>query len=173
MKPHSKLLGLAAPAFILMGCSSTGEVVEPVEEVLAPVVIEERVEPSVITMPVESIASEITEAYSGDELDDPDSILAVRVIYFEYDSSEIKDEFHSVISAHAAYLIDNPDAFLVLKAMQMNVVLVNTIWLWASVVRTQYRIHCCYKGSQPINWRSSVTVKSALKRWVTMIKIVV
>ncbi len=115
MKPHSKLLGLAAPAFILMGCSSTGEVVEPVEEVFAPVVIEEHVEPSVITMPVESIASEITEAYSGDELDDPDSILAVRVIYFEYDSSEIKDEFHSVISAHAAYLIDNPDAFLVLE----------------------------------------------------------
>ncbi len=34
MKPYLKLLGLAASAFILMGCSFNGEVVEPVEEVV-------------------------------------------------------------------------------------------------------------------------------------------
>ncbi len=115
MKSYSKLLGLAAPAFIVMGCSSTGDVVEPVEEVFAPVVIEEREAPA-FTAPVEvPVISEMTEAYSGDALDDPDSVLAIRVIYFEYDSSEIKDEFHSVVSAHATYLIDNPSAFLVLE----------------------------------------------------------
>ncbi len=116
MKPYSKLLGLTVPVLILMGCSSTGEVVEtPIEEVPAPVVIEQPVTPPT-TIPVEAPTfSGTTEAYSGDALDDPDSILAVRVIYFEYDSSDIKDEFHSVISAHAAYLVDNSNAFLVLE----------------------------------------------------------
>ena len=117
MKSYSKLLGLAAPALILMGCSSTGEVVDaPVEEVPAPAVIEQPVTPSITTIPVDPPTfSGTTEVYSGDALDDPDSVLAIRVIYFEYDSSNIRDEFQSVISAHATYLIDNPNAFLVLE----------------------------------------------------------
>lgn len=117
MKPYSKLLGLAVPALMLMGCSSTGDVVEtPIEEIPAPIVIDKPATPSITTMPVDAPTfSGTTETYSGDALNDPDSVLAIRVIYFEYDSSNVKDEFHSVIDAHATYLMDNPNAFLVLE----------------------------------------------------------
>jgi len=42
-------------------------------------------------------------------LNDPNSPLSVRVIYFEYDSSEIGAEFRGVIEAHAAFLAANPN----------------------------------------------------------------
>jgi peptidoglycan-associated lipoprotein len=41
-------------------------------------------------------------------LDDPQSPLSVRVIYFEYDSSDIRPEYRQTIEAHAAYLTANP-----------------------------------------------------------------
>lgn len=43
-----------------------------------------------------------------EELNDPQSPLAIRVIYFEYDSSEIRPEFQQVIEAHANFLAANP-----------------------------------------------------------------
>ena len=44
-----------------------------------------------------------------DPLDDPDSVLATRVIYFEYDRSDIPTQFLDVLAEHARYLIANPD----------------------------------------------------------------
>ena len=43
-----------------------------------------------------------------DPLDDPDSLLADRVIYFDFDKSEIKPQFRDIIAAHAEYLAANP-----------------------------------------------------------------
>ena len=40
-------------------------------------------------------------------LDDPDSPLSVRVIYFDYDSSSIRAEYRETIAAHASYLASN------------------------------------------------------------------
>lgn len=48
-------------------------------------------------------------------LDDPNSLLAKRKIYFDYDRSDIRDEFRGVIQAHAAYLAANPNARLTLE----------------------------------------------------------
>jgi len=42
---------------------------------------------------------------SSDELNNPQGILAKRSIYFDFDSYSIKDEFRSVVEAHAKYLI--------------------------------------------------------------------
>lgn len=39
---------------------------------------------------------------------DPEGPLSVRVIYFDYDSSNIRADFRSTIEAHAAYLAANP-----------------------------------------------------------------
>ncbi len=39
-----------------------------------------------------------------DPLDDPDSLLSQRVVYFEYDSSNVKPEDRLVIEAHAQYV---------------------------------------------------------------------
>ena len=49
------------------------------------------------------------------ELEDPSSQLSIRIIYFEYDSSEIKSEYRPVIEAHAAFLARNPGATLTLE----------------------------------------------------------
>lgn len=51
----------------------------------------------------------------GAELNDPNSPLAVRVIYFDYDSSNIREDFQSVVEAHAAYLAAHPEITITLE----------------------------------------------------------
>ena len=48
-------------------------------------------------------------------LDDPNSPLATRVIYFEYDSSEVLPQYRKVVEAHAAYLASNPNTIITLE----------------------------------------------------------
>ena len=52
---------------------------------------------------------------SAAALDDPDSPLSVRVIYFDYDSSTISAEFRETIAAHAAYLASNSSTGVTLE----------------------------------------------------------
>ena len=49
------------------------------------------------------------------QLDDPQSPLSVRIIYFEYDSSEIRSDYRSTIEAHALYLQQNPNTSIILE----------------------------------------------------------
>ena len=66
---------------------------------------------------------EAAQAYGTDDtsgatfspLDDPQNQLSVRVIYFEYDSSEVQSEYSSVVEAHAAYLSANPNTTITLE----------------------------------------------------------
>jgi peptidoglycan-associated lipoprotein len=53
--------------------------------------------------------------FQGDPLDDPASLLSNRVVYFEYDSSEIKGPDRPVIEAHGRYLADNAGATVTLE----------------------------------------------------------
>jgi peptidoglycan-associated lipoprotein len=55
------------------------------------------------------------EAMSAAALDDPNSPLSVRVIYFDYDSSTVRAEFSGTISAHAGYLAANPSTNVTLE----------------------------------------------------------
>jgi len=48
-------------------------------------------------------------------LNDPQSPLSVRIIYFEFDSSEIRPQFRQAIEAHAVFLAANPDVILILE----------------------------------------------------------
>lgn len=54
-------------------------------------------------------------ATSMTALDDPQSPLSVRIIYFDFDSSEIQSQFRDTIEAHTAFLIANPDVFVSLE----------------------------------------------------------
>jgi len=54
-------------------------------------------------------------AFSGDELDNPASLLSKRVIYFDYDSTSIRNEDRAVIRAHASYMAANGGAVAVLE----------------------------------------------------------
>ena len=53
---------------------------------------------------VEQVA---VETKDKDPLSDPNSPLAKRSIYFDYDSFVVKDEFRPIIDAHARYLLAN------------------------------------------------------------------
>ncbi|MCB2261531.1 MAG: peptidoglycan-associated lipoprotein Pal [Candidatus Thiosymbion ectosymbiont of Robbea hypermnestra] len=48
--------------------------------------------------------------YGSVDLNDPASLLSRRVIYFEYDSSDIQPQFLATLRAHAAYLSSAPAA---------------------------------------------------------------
>ncbi len=54
-------------------------------------------------------------ASSMDSLNDPQSQLSVRIIYFAYDSSEIRSEFRPAIEAHAQYLAEHPNTVITLE----------------------------------------------------------
>jgi len=49
------------------------------------------------------------EAWTGDPLQNPNSLLATRVIYFDFDQSNVRMDYRDVISAHAEYLATHPD----------------------------------------------------------------
>ncbi len=48
-------------------------------------------------------------------LNDPNSPLATRVIYFDYDSTNIRSDFEGVVQAHAGYLAANSGVAITLE----------------------------------------------------------
>lgn len=50
-----------------------------------------------------------------DPLDDPASDLFVRTIYFDYDSSNIREDSLLIVREHGKYLSDNPDRLVRLE----------------------------------------------------------
>lgn len=48
-------------------------------------------------------------------LDNSDSLLSQRVIYFEFDRSNVRSQFRPIIEAHAEYLRANPSAQVMLE----------------------------------------------------------
>ncbi len=52
---------------------------------------------------------------AGGALNDPNSPLAVRVIYFDYDSANIRADFNDTVAAHAAYLAQNGSTIVTLE----------------------------------------------------------
>ncbi len=48
-------------------------------------------------------------------LDNPESLLSTRVIYFDYDKSTVRSEFRGIVSAHAAYASSHSSARVTLE----------------------------------------------------------
>lgn len=51
-------------------------------------------------------ASGMAGSWRGKSVDDPTSPLSKRIIYFDYDSDEVRDEYRATLEAHAAYLAE-------------------------------------------------------------------
>lgn len=68
---------------------------------------EAKPEPGVSTAPAADCPP--TCDFSRNAIDQADSVLADRTIYFEFDSSKVQDKFMEVIERHAAYLSQYPD----------------------------------------------------------------
>lgn len=77
--------------------------------------VEERT-PTAATAPATSDPRTVgTVSTQTDPLNDPQGILARRSIYFDFDSFIVKDEFKSVLAAHAQYLTANPRHRIVIQ----------------------------------------------------------
>lgn len=104
MKRFGQLLLIMLPAVLLLGCPTKPTKPEGVA-----------VENRGAEAGVEGRGVGDGDAFAGTELDDPHNPLAQRLIYFEFDSSEVRSEFRPTISAHARYLSQNPEAVVTLE----------------------------------------------------------
>jgi len=111
MNVVKKLLIVSVPLFILAGCASTPETTmdEPA--------MQEEAAPAAVEQPVAAVATpvEASTGFSGHPLDDPSNLLSERVVYFDFDKSDIKSEFRDIIAAHATYLSNHPSASITLE----------------------------------------------------------
>lgn len=49
-----------------------------------------------------------TGAWAGSELDNPDSLLYTKTIYFDYDVDQVRADYQDAVIAHGDYLAENP-----------------------------------------------------------------
>jgi len=101
------LLAAAAAATMIVGCSTT-----KLEDKPAPVVEQSKPAtapgPQATTPAPAPVAKvEAPAPAAGDPLNDPTGALAKRSVYFDFDKSQIKAEYQTLIEAHARYLVDH------------------------------------------------------------------
>lgn len=123
MKFWTKTVLAMLPALMLLGCGTSGEVEEASDTGVsstAPSAGETGAPATTSGVGAEGAVSgetmgASTAAEGVSPLDDPSSLLAKRVVYFDFDKSEIKADFRAVIQAHAEYLANNPSASVTLE----------------------------------------------------------
>jgi len=109
MSNWPKFFVVAVLGVSLVACSSTGDKKEePVEPVVEDRMMDGSGDASSSALPQEGM-------FQGDPLDDPAGELVNRIIYFDYDQSDISDEARATITAHANYLASRPDMRVVLE----------------------------------------------------------
>ncbi|MDO8701656.1 MAG: peptidoglycan-associated lipoprotein Pal [Undibacterium sp.] len=96
----SKTLALLISSIALITACSTPVKLDP-----TPPVEDKSAKSAVV--PADTRAVNTVNAGTVDPLNDPKGILAKRSVYFDYDSYVVKDEFKSLIEAHAKYLVAN------------------------------------------------------------------
>lgn len=101
MKIFTKIsLVVVSAMFLIVGCGTSGEVKEeaptaaPTPEPEATPVDDTQVAPAPEPAPL-------------DPLDDPNSMLSQRIVYFDFDSSTVREDALPIIKAHADYLAIN------------------------------------------------------------------
>jgi peptidoglycan-associated lipoprotein len=110
---HIALAAFSSATLILAGCATTGSDTAP-----APVDTPGGKPPpsQVKTQPVKPV--DVTGAPSGSQLaalKDPKNILSKRSIYYDLDKFDVKDEYRSLVEAHAKYLRENPNARMLIQ----------------------------------------------------------
>ncbi len=106
MNTALRFIALAMLAAILAACAR-----EVVEEPAPP----EPAPPPAEPAPTETDRIDPRDFSDARNLDNPDSLLSQRVIYFEFDRSNVRSQFRPVVEAHAEYLRANPSARVILE----------------------------------------------------------
>ncbi|NOX43483.1 MAG: peptidoglycan-associated lipoprotein Pal [Gammaproteobacteria bacterium] len=105
---------LIIPAVVLLGCESTPEqpdtdaASEPVK------VVDSSASTSAADQGDSSAVKPMVEPQI-DPLDDPNSLLSNRTVYFDFDRNDINDEYRAIIRAHAEYLANNPSSRITIE----------------------------------------------------------
>jgi peptidoglycan-associated lipoprotein len=115
----NRLFVAAAFVALLAGCQS-----QPTTQTAAPV--EDRTAAAGTTPGGASTAGAGTGSVAGSQqgtrpgatgnpLRDPSSVLSKRVVYFDFDSFAVRDEFRPLIEAHGRYLAQNRNARMTIQ----------------------------------------------------------
>ena len=109
-----KLLFSMAAVSLLAGCASQDTKEQPGAKVEEPKpsmtdVAKPQPDAGAVTKPV------IQKPIVANPLKDPGNILSKRSVYYDYDSSVIKDEFKPVVTAHSRYLTQNRSAKMTIQ----------------------------------------------------------
>jgi peptidoglycan-associated lipoprotein len=115
MRSLRQWLTLLALTAVLAGCATTDDSIDDAE--MAEIDQAAATEAEIDAEESAAAASGATASgsVSGEPLDDPDSALADRVVYFEYDSATLSDEAMTLIEAHGEYLARNSDRQLLVE----------------------------------------------------------
>lgn len=54
-------------------------------------------------------------AWTGSPLENPDSLLYTKTIYFDYDSDQVRADYQDAVMAHGAYLAANPEVTVTIE----------------------------------------------------------
>lgn len=125
MKPVIKLVIAILPVLLLIGCGSKEVKEDTVATEDSRVVVDDAGGASTAgASEGERLEDDLAAeqgAATGQPVDEPAAaepardLLSERKIYFDFDKSEIKDEFREVLQAHAEFLVSNPGASLVIE----------------------------------------------------------
>ncbi len=118
MKLNKTVLAFAASVVIVSGCSSTdekdGSLMDEAKNTANDASINQYSDSS--SLSGEEFGNNRQSAIGlGPEFSDPLNPLSKRVIYFMYNSSQVQQDFVSVVAAHAQYLLANPERRVVLE----------------------------------------------------------
>ncbi len=81
-------------------------------------------EPEPVEAPVEDTTRDVSTSAAPDprdytdarNFDNPASLLSKRVVYFDFDKSEIKTEYRDIVAAHATYISSSQSARVTLES---------------------------------------------------------
>ena len=112
MRKQILVFSVAGALATLGACSTTEE--------QSPAKVEERQPPRTQTQTDKPRVAtvDVTKPRAADPLSplkDPKNILSRRQVYFDYDKFDVKDEYRSLVEAHARYLRDNPSARMLIQ----------------------------------------------------------
>ncbi len=123
MRAFTRALAVLLPVAMLWGCSSTPTTTDADVEAATDTGVVSTgtgfdtgtVDTGTVDSGVELRGVEGTDEFAGDPLQDPTSLLSKRVIYFDFDKSDIKFEARGIIEAHARYLSEHPSVRIVVE----------------------------------------------------------
>ena len=111
MNIGNKLLIASIFTLGLVGCASTGDKTETDEATATSGQAAGGDSTSIQASALDDNNNSVTMTTSGETTDATDS----NTIYFGYDSSELQPKYQAIVEKHAEYLLDNPNAEVILE----------------------------------------------------------